>query len=171
MKTFDITTKIYIFKVKELKDMKDTILSLIESVEGLPFRDNCQSLSNTDWNLDNSHHRPYVDTVANAIIAEVNEGSPILPDELYIKNMWFQQYNADDFHDWHTHGDCMFSSVYYLELPDKTQTSFLIDGKEVQLDVEEGDFVVFPNCIPHCSKPNTTGERKTVIALNLNTVY
>jgi ectoine hydroxylase-related dioxygenase (phytanoyl-CoA dioxygenase family) len=44
-------------------------------------------------------------------------------------------------------------------------------GEEFQIDVKEGDYVVFPSMLKHCSKPNETQERKTIIALNINVLY
>jgi len=167
MKTLDITTQIYIFK---MQDMREEILTLIESMGEFPYRNASQSLSHTDWHLGKDYYRPYLDVVAKIILETVNKNNPIMKDELSILNMWFQQYEDNDFHGWHTHGECMYSSAYYVELPAKTQTSFLIEGKEIQLDVEEGDYVVFPSCLKHSSKENKTGLRKTIISVNLNPI-
>jgi uncharacterized protein YjlB len=167
MKTFDITTQIYIFK---MQDMKEEILNLIVSMGEFSFKDANQSLSNTDWHLNKDFPRVYSNIVSSAVLEVINKDNPITSEELYITNMWFQQYEANDFHGWHTHGDCMYSSAYYVELPAKTQTTFMIDGKEIQIDVEEGDYVVFPSCLKHSSTENKSGSRKTVLSLNLNTV-
>ena len=165
MKTFDITTQIFIFK---MADLKEEILSAIDTMDKLEFRDNNQSISNTDWNLDGNIVRPYGKTVVNAVLEKVNTDNPIVPYPMVVNNFWFQQYEHNDWHGWHTHGDSVYSSVYYVELPERTQTTFIVNGESIQLDVEEGDFVVFPSFINHCSKPNKTNKRKTIISLNLN---
>jgi hypothetical protein len=153
-----------------MQDMKEEILRLIESMGVFSYSDKNQQISHTDWHLSDRFARPYFNIVRDSVLEVINKGSPIEAEELYINNMWFQQYNENDFHTWHVHADCLYSSVYYVELPPNTQTSFMIQGKEVQLDVEEGDYVVFPSCLKHTSKENKTDRRKTVISLNLNTI-
>lgn len=166
MRTVDVTAQIFIFKMPE--EAKDEIIKAIDSMERTSYVDDNQSLSNTDWTLPKSYFRPYIQTSASLILKSINEDNPITEEELYINNMWFQQYEENDFHTWHTHGECMYSSVYYVELPESTATTFRIGDEEVQLEVEEGDYVVFPSLLSHCSKPNTTGKRKTIISANIN---
>jgi len=98
----------------------------------------------------------------------INKGNGIAYKSLYIQNFWHQQYEQGDYHGWHTHGDAIYSSVYYAELPEGSATTFRINGEERQFDVQEGDYIVFPSFIEHCSKPNNTGTRKTIVSLNLN---
>ena len=151
-----------------MQDRKEELLRLIESMGVFSYSDKYQRISHTDWHLSSRFERPYFNIVKNAVLEVINKGSPITNEELYINNIWFQQYEANDFQDWHVHGDSLYSSVYYVELPPNTKTSFREQDKEIQLDVEEGDYVVFPSCLRHTSKENKSGMRKTIISMNLN---
>ena len=83
--------------------------------------------------------------------------------DIIIHNIWFQQYEQHDKHDWHTHTESQFTNIYYVELPDGEKTE-LFD--EVDIDIKEGDILSFPAYIFHRSKPNISNQRKTVISFN-----
>jgi hypothetical protein len=84
--------------------------------------------------------------------------------ELKIQNYWFQQYYYNNYHDWHNHPQCHFSSVYYLELPKGTPiTEFKVSQ---EIEAKEGDIITFPGYLFHRSPPNGLKKRKTVIVFN-----
>ena len=39
--------------------------------------------------------------------------------DLIVQNIWYQQYNSNDEHDWHTHTGSHYTNIYFVELPDK----------------------------------------------------
>jgi uncharacterized protein YjlB len=166
MITHDVKTKIFVFK---MSDMKKDILKAISLMGTHSIFDDAQQISNSDWHLNSGLPRPYFDIVDNEIHKCLNE---IKKEEKYnktsITNFWFQQYNQGDYHGWHNHADCVYSSVYYVELPNQTSTTFESNGKEFKVDVEEGDYIVFPSIFRHCSKENKTSKTKTVISININ---
>lgn len=85
-------------------------------------------------------------------------------------SMWFQQYVTGDTHGWHIH-DSNFSCVYFLELPDASSATELINpfnqNDRIVPSVKEGDVIMFPSFVLHRS-PMITEGRKTSIAFNIN---
>tara|TARA_B100000945_G_C20104539_1_gene467412 strand:+ start:57 stop:614 length:558 start_codon:yes stop_codon:yes gene_type:complete len=88
-----------------------------------------------------------------------------------IMGVWFQQYNNNDFHGWHFHGNSSISMSYFVELDDaKYSTEFVdIQKKDTfQMECSEGDVIIFPSYIIHRSPLIRSDTRKTTIAINLN---
>lgn len=148
--------------------IKPMLMSAIASMGVHSNINNDQRISNTDWHINQSIPRPYV-TLCNPVIQDhMNAMQHHLGYEvpMGVHNIWFQQYGLGDHHKWHAHGMANYSSVYYVDLPDgAAKTSFLVDGEEYQVAVEEGDILTFPAMFLHCSKPNSAGA-KTVIVFN-----
>ena len=127
------------------------------------------SLSHTDWHLSEKWGRPYWPLVEDEIKKHIEEISKICNGgNCLIDSFWVQQYKDEDYHDWHFHGNTMFSSIYYVELPTETQTTFRFLNQEFFIECKEGDIITFPSYLSHCSKPNKSGSRKTVIAFNFS---
>lgn len=127
-----------------------------------------QDIANTDWHLHPQMPRPYLDTLLPVFQAHLSAVQQVLkyPNPLMFDGAWFQQYSKGGFHGWHTHGNCSFSNVYYLDLPSgASRTTFMYCGEEFEVDVAEGDILSFPSMYLHCSKPNQQ-DTKTVVAFN-----
>ena len=100
-----------------------------------------------------------------------------------VTESWFNQYIAESGseHPWHHHAEsarkagqknpCInLASIYYVELPDKSLTTILMDpetGKEIIPDVKEGQILTFGADILHKSPRNFSNKRKTVIPFNI----
>jgi len=149
-------------KIKTLSLIDDIVLSDIH----FPGT----SISKTDWNLPISMPRHYF----NHIKSSWEEYFDVIYGSLGYKNytidlFWFQQYYTNDTHPWHGHGKCNLSSIYYLELPDRSlETEFIdpITKKIFKYEVQEGDIITFPSLLIHRSPINLTANRKTIIAVN-----
>jgi len=149
----------YKFAIKEHQEIKDAALNAIEQMGKFSYYCEDQRISHTDWHLNVSHVRAYADIVMPVLISYF----PL--EGLEIKQFWFQQYEAGDYHGIHSHDDCNFSSVYYLELPDNSiKTKY---HGQAEIDINEGDFLIMPAHIKHLS-PYVNSGRKTSIVLNLN---
>ena len=86
-----------------------------------------------------------------------------------VSNGWFQRYEFNDEHIWHTHPQANFGMVYYLELPDGApSTQIRYKDKVWQPDVKEGDVFFFPAFLSHRSPPNQSGFDKIVFAANVS---
>ena len=95
-------------------------------------------------------------------------------DGYTMHDIWFQQYAKHSKHGWHTHS-ANFTNVYYLQLPagsPKTQIVSPYDQCNViEVDVSEGDILVFPSFVIHKAPPNLLDETKTIISYNINATY
>jgi len=168
MEIIEIQAPIYKFKIPE--DVGNKVREVFENYGGkYSFTDITQKISNTDWHMP-TWPRPYADI----LVPYIND---ICLPQIYtdtcpkmeIVQTWFQQYETGDYHSWHFHGKCMFSSVFYVELPENTETTFKDHNRrEFKIDVKQDDYIVFPSYLLHCSPVNETQKRKTIVAMNLN---
>ena len=101
-------------------------------------------------------------------------------DQLVVEESWYQIYNKNNFHELHTHSGTNFTNVFYLQLPDKKNCTFIEELEAVfknirknstfieneSVDVLEGSLITFPGFIPHESKPNLSDTPKIIISFN-----
>jgi len=173
MKFYKMDSFYAIIPIKEHSKIKQPLLNLIEDMPNNNLLGNGQSVSKTDWNIPRDYNRKYLDYFYNNIEEYVNDFSKkLFAKKWNILNGWFQQYNDNSYHNWHTHSTVNYSCVYYLELPDtdmKTEFYDSVSSKIINsVNVKEGDLIIFPAHILHRSKRNTTNKRKSVIAFNLD---
>ena len=166
MKSFPIESNYFITKVINFKKHKKNLLNLIDKMPINKY----QFIANTDWNISKQHERTYQNYFLNNIL------NPYL--NLFIKklkvskctlhNFWFQQYNKDDFHDWHTHAGANYTNVFYIELPNKNMATEIktLNNKIIKVDAKEGDILTFPAYLKHRSEPIKNEKRKTIISFN-----
>jgi hypothetical protein len=159
-----------IYKVSNHINLKPLILNAIQSMGEHSLIEKGQSISNTDWQLNKNYNRPYykfIEPVISILCKEL-KNKYNHTDELKVSDYWFQQYKNLDYHLWHEHLNSTFSAVYYVDIDGKTpSTTFNILGDEISININEGDILVSPSFLSHCSKPNLSLKTKTVIAFNL----
>jgi hypothetical protein len=171
----DIPCKVFKTHVEGHAKIKPLLLASIEKLGTHSAITKYERISNTDWHIKNNighifENKEYLNII-NPIVAfhnkQLAEYTGIT--EINTNHIWFQQYSKGDFHGWHSHGNCMYSNVYYVELNGSCpRTSFRFMGTEFNIDVEEGDILTFPSFLQHCSRLNKHDLRKTVIAFNSN---
>jgi hypothetical protein len=159
-------------QIKEHKKHKNKLLKLIEKIPLTNLQETIHAnVTHSDWFLDRSYNREYLDFFYKMISPYMNEMLvPLKCTTWDITNGWFQQYIKNDFHDWHIHSNVNYTNVYYLELPDaneKTQIYNILDNTIIDVTVNEGDLITFPAHLIHRSKP-LTDKRKTIISFNSN---
>jgi|TARA_R100001460_G_scaffold58532_1_gene98356 hypothetical protein len=168
----DMMDLIKIRKVEKHSEMKPTLLNLIDAEKGFKWSngdhdtDVKYNVSKTDWEQRPSN---YVDFYLTHMKEYFEEYDFVNCSQGRVHNVWFHQYHKNDFHGWHVHGGCQFASVYYLELPNKKFATQFYDYNKhevINVDVEEGDLVIFPSFIPHQSPKVLDDGRKTVISAN-----
>jgi len=155
-----------ILKIDNHLEVKNKILDAIKYAG----KNKYQEIYNTDWGKDKNYPRPYYEFLKDIFnnISETVTKIYQYSDKLEVKNYWFQQYTNNDSHDWHIHKNCLFSCVYYIELCDETpKTSFKLFNEEFDISINEGEVLIFPSFLLHCSKPNKSNKTKTVVAFNL----
>ncbi len=167
MRFYDLNSFYIISDIQEHKENKEKLLSLIGDMEDT----GCEGITKTDWHLPKETPRPYLDfcySMISPYLTKISER--IEGNKWYIHNGWFQQYAKREEHGWHTHGECNFANVYFLDLPDesmKTQFYDITERKIMnEIDVKEGQLLTFPAHILHRSPPNTSDSVKTIISFN-----
>ena len=147
--------------------IKSKLLDIIENYE--PVKEYPDTISKTDfydsgkreyWNILNEGLEPLWKEISNKYWVK----------EWYSK-LWFQQYCNNDFHGWHLHSEASVSMSYLLELPDPRYSTEFVDNennKRFQLNVCEGDVIIFPSYTIHRAPIIKSDIRKTTIAINLN---
>ena len=162
--------------IKNHLDIKNDLLYEIAQTncERLNMTDNyyTDSISKLDWSRCKDFTRKWVHIFMPHFSDEIVRimGSMGYNDvELY--EMWYQQYLENDTHGWHIHGQ-QFTGVYYLEFPkgcSNTEIRSPFDFQTKQIDVVEGDIIVFPAHFVHRGLPNTK-QRKTIISFNFDVI-
>ena len=84
-----------------------------------------------------------------------------------VGNYWFQQYPHNTKFFWHNHPGGHLAMVYNLELDNSIDSLKLYSDGVIEVNMNEGDVIVFPAYVPHLA-PNVTGDRKTTIACNFD---
>ena len=154
-------------------EIKDTLRSMIETSyhDNLKLGDNeyGDEIHRLDWSRYPDFNREWVQYLA----PKLHEHFLICANDLnyqgvLIKGMWYQQYAKNSVHNWHIHGE-NYTGVYYLELPDDTPKTELIDqyDKKITVEANEGDVVIFPSFIIHRGPKVLNDSRKTIISFNL----
>lgn len=166
----DVKVPFFKYEVSNHLNIKNIILDDIARMGIHSHIDNDQRISNTDWHLNVNIIRPYIEHIKLDITQVCKELKKYFEykEEVKLSNYWFQQYSKGDYHSFHAHGQSSFSCVYYVNLQgNNPKTTFKINSEEFQIDIKEGEILVFPGFLPHTSKENTSGDVKTVIAFNL----
>jgi hypothetical protein len=162
-----------ISKLPEHEIIKDEVLKLINECESTryTFPNDYTDISRTDWDVSREVERLYLKPVMQPITNLLQHRFDELGyDEIKIRNIWFQQYNKGSEHGWHVHLGCQWTNVYYLDLPEgspKTQLLNPINQDEIiEMDVKEGDVLTFPSFILHRAPRVDSDVVKTIISWN-----
>ena len=185
IRSANVSCSILMSKVPNHLSIKQKFLELLNYIPVVGFDDrnaknysqeidSSQKIFNTDFFYSNSRDTGY-SNYKNLVIPIFDNHNKLVADFLHYNspistlNIWFQQYAKNDYHGWHRHTHCLFSNVYYVDLPsNSSRTTFRHIGSEFELDVEEGMIITFPSFLEHCSKPNSSEYIKTVISFNSN---
>jgi len=149
---------------------KDKLLELINKAN----INNTLKDSRTDFNIDqniNEYKYIFYSMIKPAMLDIKKELSfNKYKAKIITDNIWFAQYNKNNYHNWHTHSNTNFSNIFYLENEASITTTFydVINKKEYNIETKEGDFLMFPGYVIHKSNINNTNKRKTVIVFNSN---
>lgn len=166
----------YIEINKKLLDYFDVISGeKVEIGEGYTLDDKTwmeDSFYKLDWKQSTDFSRPWVRYFLDFFKKELYDiKTSLYYEECHLKELWFQQYKEGNTHSWHTHGE-NFTGVYYVELKKdspKTQVVNPFDSHTVyELDVSEGDLVIFPSFVLHRAPKINDNNRKTIVSFNIN---
>ena len=165
MKIQEIKTKVFKQSVNNKDIIKEKLLSWFHKEPVVSLGTN-YNISKTDWKKSFDMNRDYVKYLLEEFTPYINNiGENLKTEKCSIFDMWYQQYNKNDNHEWHNHGVTNLANIYFVELPDETGTEFL-DFKVD--DIKEGDLLTFPAYYMHRSPINKSNERKTIVSFNSN---
>jgi hypothetical protein len=177
MKTIPVPSNIFQWSQtsEEATYLNNDILRIINERPFTPLKSGGEQLSNQDWNNFDweGNSAPYMELlrpiISNYLVELMKLDTSVNNDKpLEMLNYWFQQYGEGDYHSWHHHINCTYSSTYFVEVPDGCSTTFRTSTKEFQIPVKNGDYIVFPSHLSHCSKPNYSRSLKTIVSINLS---
>ena len=159
-------------KLDNHNDIKQEVLSLICNTQDGNFIENKDNQNNNisklDWNNNGDFDRPWVKLLLPTLIEKLGRMAYDIGYEgILLKSIWYQQYEKNSIHDWHTHSE-NYTGVYYLEYPTGAPATELYDTKLQIPNVNEGDVVMFPSMTPHRAPTVTSDLRKTIISYNFN---
>lgn len=177
IKKYKLESFYIIKKFNEHFRIKNSLLDMISNANFEPCIDQgCETnITKTDWNNAENFQRSWVQHLNQYLLDEVLEMYKECGyDGFTLHEIWFQQYLENSGHGWHTHSS-NFTSVYYLELPDKSPKTQLVSpfnqNTIIEVDINEGDILIFPSFVLHRAPPNLSGKRKTIVSFNTNATY
>jgi hypothetical protein len=177
MKKYQLDCAYIISKFKYHAVLKDLLLEQIDRAEFKnPVHSSAEvNMSKADWHISSNFNRAWVKTIQESLMEQMLEMYKELGyDGLTVHELWFQQYQKNSQHGWHTHSS-NFTNVYYLELPSTAPKTQIVNPFNqtdiIEINVEEGDILVFPSFVIHRAPLNTDTNRKTIISYNTNAVY
>ena len=164
----------FLFPFSRHKEIKKDLINLLKIDDGKNFNSNQDQITKTDWFIgkqfqDKTYYKLLKE---NKFIEEIdNNFSNCKIGPWKIVGLWYQIYGTNDKHNWHKHGECQWSFVYYVNMPKKSKGTVCLDMitlKEINLNQTEGDIFIFPSMITHCSPINNDKDQKIIIAGNID---
>ena len=168
------TVPFYQYKINNWKDKKIELLQLANQQEY--YLDNSSNVFTT-YGKSNSL---YVTNIFNLIKNEFslfNQQANL--NSSFISDLWFQKYYENQYHAVHNHGAIGYSSVLYIEF-DKNEhkgTQFISPFTNAKgfteiynAEVEEGDLIIFPSVINHCSIPTQSKKLRMILSMNIKQI-
>lgn len=171
MRSIHYPTEILIDSVKNHQEIRNKLLVEIENAHGEVSKhpQQFELISKTDWVLEEVRERTWIQLfwphLTNALKNMIQH---LRFNSVDIKTIWYQQYQQNDTHGWHIHGQSQYSGIYYLEY-ENTPTQIRLNNDRIQdIEVSEGDIVIMPTYIIHRCPPVKNNKRRTIIAFNFD---
>ena len=175
MKILKLNTAGIICEIKEHMSIKDRLLDIISKTLSEKMDDGINKIDNLDWSKSRTFEKEYFIFLWKHIehyFEQIAHNLRVTKCE--IGDVWFQQYQPGDIHDWHLHPKTTWQAVYYLEMNGEeleTELYDIYEQKIVKTNVKEGELFVFPGNMIHRAPKNMSKNRKTVITFNLDFDY
>jgi hypothetical protein len=154
-------------KLKEHKQIKDKVVDLIDKSPG----GSSGNITRTDWYEGKGEEKLYFKFLLPVLTPYIEKVvTEIGHKQCRIETYWYQQYQHNSEHPWHTHPLCGWSNVYYLEFPDDAppiEIKIPFSNEIITPKLEEGDVLTLPSNFFHRSPPNLSMKRKTVVTYDL----
>lgn len=157
-----------IVSMLEHQSVKQKLLKIIDET---PSDNSNPDISKVDWAQGSHGDRPWIVLIKPIIDSYLKIlGHANGYENATITDLWYQQYQKKDKHDWHIHGQQMVG-VYYTELPEDCPITELVSpylhNTKIVPNIKEGDILIFPSSIVHRA-PLVKSGRKTIISWNFH---
>jgi hypothetical protein len=90
--------------------------------------------------------------------------------KIHVQSMWYHQMLRGDYDNWHNHGGCQWTGIYYVDVKAHEATEFLLPtGEHFVPAVRNGDLIISPSTSLHRSLPKYDAcYTKTIVAINFD---
>tara|TARA_R100001509_G_C4783541_1_gene187260 strand:+ start:100 stop:690 length:591 start_codon:yes stop_codon:yes gene_type:complete len=176
MKKFKLETPCILDSLKTHKKIKETLLSLIKEAKSdyEEAKDDYYGdvIHRLDWNASSDNTREWDKFLRPHLEKYFKECALKLGyQDVRIVELWFQQYNKNGKHGWHTHAE-NYTGVYYVKFSNKDAKTELIDpfsqNKKIIINAKEGDIVIFPSYVIHRATEQKEDSEKIIVSFNIN---
>ena len=176
MKKFKLDTPCLLDSFKDHKKLKDTLVSLIKETKADYLNEQQDYYSDLihrlDWSQSKDKNREWVKHILPSLQNHFENCAKKLGyEKVDVTNIWFQQYNKNGKHGWHTHAE-NYTGVYYVQFSNKCAKTQLIDpfsqNKKIEIEAKEGDIVIFPSYVIHRATEQKENLEKIIISFNIN---
>jgi hypothetical protein len=177
MRLIEFKTFLFHSHIEDHKNIKDNLLQFFKKKkESFVDKDKGQNdnIDNLDWKNSHDNSREWVRLFFPILQKKLNQmikASGLTKCTIY--DVWFQQYEKEGTHGWHTHGS-NYTGVYYVDLnDDNPRTEILLPtdpSKKYTVDVNEGDIIIFPSYFIHRAPVNKSNNSKTIISFNFDAI-
>jgi len=176
MKKFKLNTPCLLDSFKDHKKLKDTLVSLIKETKADYLNEQQDYYSDLihrlDWSQSKDKNREWVKHILPSLQNHFeNYAKKLGYEKVDVTNIWFQQYNKNGKHGWHTHAE-NYTGVYYVQFSSKCAKTQLIDpfsqNKKIEIEAKEGDIVIFPSYVIHRATEQKENLEKIIISFNIN---
>jgi hypothetical protein len=159
-------------KMPDHEQINAEFLGNIKDYTTKSLNDEGCSITRVDWDAAKNVNRLWVKSFLPRLQSKLNEIMQSLKyDHAVIHEVWFQQYQQNDIHNWHIHGH-NFTGVYYVECEDAPKTELIspLDHSLITPEVSVGSLLVFPSFCVHRAPKVKTDIRKTIISFNFDAI-
>jgi hypothetical protein len=160
--------------IENNKSFKDELINSIENSYHKCIKNDYELISKTDWGVhDKVWEKEWSQIFFHYAYPSIENFYMELGYRSFsVDSIWFQEYETGSSHSWHTHPSATFSNIYYLNYPqDSPPTQFLVKGKKIDAEVQEGDLILFPGSVIHRSPENTSSQKRLVVVFNSYAEY
>jgi len=176
MKKFRLNTPCLLASFKNHNKLKNTLVSLIKETKADHLNEQqgyySDLIHRLDWSQSKDKNRKWVKHILPFLQKHFETYSRKLGyEKVDVTNIWFQQYNKNGKHGWHTHAE-NYTGVYYVQFSNKCAKTELIDpfsqDQKITIDAKEGDIVIFPSYVIHRATEQKGDLEKIIISFNIN---
>ena len=185
---------VFKYKVNDFKNFNEKLTAYIYDLKEND-KDGIQRSNKGGWhskpfNLKDPtsiQHKFLLETTKYVFDAIQNFGWKLEPKRVICTEMWAIINKKNNFNVIHTHANCYLSAAYYVKAPKNCGKFFVenpniakryshpeisnrneLNGEVAEIDISEGDLLLFPGYLPHKVGKNESDNDRIVISFNVD---